>query len=243
MALATRVSFGSSAFNSNTTPKTVSVTVNTGDILVAMAFGANATTPVTTAPTGGSISWTQISSQGSGSSQARGIGWHGTSGSNQTFSVSCVRPATNTDYWGCMVWVYRDSDGVGALAGNIAVSNTITLTTTQANSTLLVGSGDWNAVDGASRTRRTVNGSTGTEELYGRDSAQYSWYGQRYDDAGSIGSVTGGYSAPSGQASAIIAVEIKGTTGGGGPAPRPPTIIGAYTTPVAQASARIASYW
>jgi hypothetical protein len=88
------------------------------------------------------------------------------------------------------------------------------LTTAAANSGLCVASSDWNSIDGTTRTRRTINGSTGTEELYGRDSAQYAWYAQDYADCGAAGSITAGYSAPTGQASAIIAVEIKGTAGG-----------------------------
>jgi len=115
-----------------------------------------------------------------------------------------------------LAWVYRGSDGFGAV-GAPAVGTTnglATFTTQAANSAVLAFSADWNAVDGTTRTRRTINASTGTEETYYRNSVEYTVYTQRYDDAGAAGSVSAGYSAPTGQKSAIIAVEIKGAAAG-----------------------------
>jgi hypothetical protein len=127
-------------------------------------------------------------------------------------------------WWGVVVWVYRASGGFGTVGAPAVgtTSNLVTLTTTGANSALVVASADWAAVDGTTRTRRTVNGSTGTEEAYSRDSVHWGTYVQRYDDTGSIGSVTAGYSAPTGQATATIAVEILGSSGG---APAIPPIL------------------
>jgi hypothetical protein len=111
------------------------------------------------------------------------------------------------------VWVYRGSDGIGTIGAPTvgSTSNSVTLTTAGANSALCVGSADWNAADGTSRTRRTINSSTGAEESYYRDASRYTNYFSRYDDTGGAGSVTGGYSAPTGQQSAIIAVEVFGS--------------------------------
>jgi hypothetical protein len=114
------------------------------------------------------------------------------------------------------VWVWRGSDGFGTgAAGTLTASNLVTLTTAAANSALCVASADWNGIDGTTRTRRTINSSTGTEESYFRDSVHYATYAQDYSDTGAAGSVSAGYSAPTGQSSAIIAVEVKGAAAGG----------------------------
>lgn len=184
---------------------------------MVMSLAENAQSgAVNTAPTGGSETYTQVANLGTSVSTARAIAWTATAASTQSYSVSCVRPLGAANFWGHVVWVLRDSDGFGAVGAPTVgtTSNSATLTTTQANSGLCVASTDWNAVDGTTRTRRTINSSTGAEDLYGRDSSRYTWYAQRYTDTGSTGSVTAGYSAPTGQASAIIAVEVLGTAGG-----------------------------
>lgn len=218
MAAPTFVSYGASVFDTTTSPKTVAISVNAGDrIVVASIAESSASSDVSTAPTGGGETYTQLASLGTSNLHARAIAWRATAASTQSYSVSCVRPMTSTSaWWGCCVWVWRNSDGFGAVGAPTvnSTSNSATLTTTQANSGLCVVSSDWNAADGTSRTRRTVNSSTGTERSYFRDSSHWAVYAQDYADTGSIGSVTAGYSAPTGQASAIIAVEILGTAGG-----------------------------
>lgn len=213
----TRVSYGASAFNTATTPKTVSVTVLPGDCLIVMALAANANSPTSTAPTGDSLTYTQVASLGTTGNHARVIAWTATATTGSTFNVSATRPSSNAAVlWGVVVWVYRGSDGFGAVGAPTvnSTSNSVTLTTTGANSALLVGSVDWNSTDGTTRTRRTVNSTTGTEESYFRDAAEYTLYVQRYDDTGATGSKTAGYSAPTGQATGTIAIEVLGAAGG-----------------------------
>lgn len=220
----TRVSFGASVFNTSTTPKTVSVTVQTGDILVVMSLGESSNSAaVNTAPTGGSLTYTQRATLGTSSATGRAIAWTAPATSSTTFSVSAIAPATDGSlWWGVAVWVWRGSDGVGTIGAPTAgsTSNLVTLTTTGANSALAIGSADWAAKDGTTRTRRTINGSTGTEQVYSRDSVHWGTYAQDYGDTGAAGSVTGGYSAPTLQASAIIAVEVLGAAGGAPAIPR-----------------------
>jgi len=214
----TRVSYVASVFDTTTTPKTVSVTVQTGDRVLVASVAANGTGGATnTAPTGGGETYTQLATLGVDTNNSRNIAWSMTATSAQTFNISAVRPLVNTStIWGVLAWVYRGSDGFGAV-GAPAVGTTnglATFTTQAANSAVLAFSADWNAVDGTTRTRRTINASTGTEETYYRNSVEYTVYTQRYDDAGAAGSVSAGYSAPTGQKSAIIAVEIKGAAAG-----------------------------
>jgi hypothetical protein len=218
MAIPTFVSFGASAFNTATTPKTVSITVQVGDRVVVMSLAESGNGgAVNTAPTGNSETYNQAATLGTDNSTARAIAWTMTTTGAATYNVSAVKPLTNSGNWGVMVWVLRDSDGFGTVGAPTvgSTSNSVTLTTAAANSGLVVASSDWNAVDGTTRTRRTINSSTGAEDVYGRDSATYTWYGQRYTDTGAAGSVTAGYSAPTGQATATIAVEVKGTAAAG----------------------------
>ena len=220
----TLISDGQSVFNTTTTPKTVSITVQTGDRVVVMSIAESTGSgsgadggPINTAPTGGGETYNQVATLGTSPTggHPRAIAWTMTTTGAATFNVSCVKPMNDTAaWWGMTVWVYRNSDGFGTVGAPTvsSTSNLVTLTTAGANSALAIASSDFAAIDGASRTRRTINGSTGTEDSYFRDAAHWSAYTQHYDDTGSVGSVTGGYSAPSSQVSAIIAVEVRGTT-------------------------------
>ena len=117
-------------------------------------------------------------------------------------------------YAGLAVLQFTGSDGIGAknTAKGTSGYPSVSLTTTQDNSAVIVYNNDWNAVDGASRAWRTGAGSL-TESNYFRDSAHYTVYIAYYADAGATGTKTVGLSAPSGQKYGIVALEIKGTAG------------------------------
>lgn len=147
--------------------------------------------------------------------------------SGGTTSVSFARGA-NAGLFGGNALTFTGTDGIGASAKTNFISGapSLDITTTQDNSAIVVAVGDWNAVDGSSRTWRTVNSITpssgnGYEVTYFRDSAHYTVYVAYYPDAGSAGTKTVGLSAPSGQKYSIVALEVKGTaSGGGGQGPR-----------------------
>lgn len=228
-----------------------SISVANGDLLIILSLGANAVSPIsTTAPTntGTALTYTQrltapaVAHSGFG----RVILWTAPSNSAQTINVTCTRPmgSAGSPFWGFQWWVIAAGthNGVGAVAGSEDTgSNTQAITTTGANSMLLGGASDWNAVDGTSRTRRTINGSTGTEHSYFRDSAQYTVYAQSYADAGAAGSKTFGYSAPVGQLTALAVIEILAAAAA---APKKgPIVVGAYNSPVGSSAARLDAYW
>jgi hypothetical protein len=214
----TFVSFGNTVLNTTTEPKTVSVTVQTGDLLIVASIMESATSagPVNTAPTGGSLTYSQLATLGTTNSHARAIAWSAPATGNATFSVSAVMPSVSTGWWGLAVWVWRSHNGTGTIGAPTvnSTSNLVTMTTAAANSALCVVSADWNAVDGTTRTRRTVNGSTGTERGYFRDSVHWGAYQQDYADTGAAGSISAGYSGPAGQATATIGIEVKAAVGG-----------------------------
>lgn len=218
MAPPTFVSYSDgSGFSGVTNPRTVSVTTQTGDRIVVAAEVENGNTPTTTAPSGNGNTFALVINQPSATNNAIGrvAVWTATEVSGATYNVSCPKPTGDTGvHWGFEVWVWRDSDGFGATASTGSAASTLAVTTQQDNSALCVGISDWNAVDGATRTRRTVNGGTGTERTYYRDSARYAVYAMDYGDAGTAGSKTVGYSAPTGQQTALGVVEVLGTAGG-----------------------------
>jgi hypothetical protein len=229
----TIASSGASAWNLTASTAVYNgISLADGDLLVVLALGANAVAVLsTTAPTntGTALTYAQrINAPAAADTNVgRAIMWTAQSASSQTINVTCTRPmgTTGSPPWGFQWWVISAGthNGVGAVASATTGSNTQAITTTADGSMLLGGSSDWNAVDGTSRTRRTVNGSTGTEHSYFRDSAQYTIYTQSYADAGTAGSKTFGYSAPAGQQTTIAVVEIL--AGGGGGTPTPPILV------------------
>lgn len=222
MAAPTFVSETATAYDrtASTSRATASISVNAGDILVATAHGEDdqdpAFTNLTLSVSGGGLSWTsQQNVFAVDYSQVRV--WTAVASSTTSFAVTFSRTGAGSYGFGGSVQVWRDSDGVGASAKTNVASGapTLDLTTTQANSAIVVSVGDWNAVDGASRTWRTNAGAL-TEEVYYYDGVSGTYYDGYHADAGAVGTYAVGLSAPGGQKYAIIALEVKGTSG---PAP------------------------
>lgn len=200
-----------SAWNSSTSPKTVSVTVSTNDVLVIYGITADNTATLGT-PSGGGLTYTQQQVVNVSSRTWLSI-WTAIAGSGQTFTLSISRSGGTSIFWGFNCLRFSGSDGVGASASTNASSGapTLNITTNSANSAIVVANGDWNAVDGTSRTWRT-NAGTFTEQTYFRDSSQYTVYGGFHGDSGAVSTYAVGLSAPSGQAYTIGAVQVKGST-------------------------------
>lgn len=211
-----------SVFNTSTTPKTVSVTTQAGDVVVVYAVleNGNATGFSATTPSGNSITFTsqqQVHINNSWTDVGIWTGTDATGGTSWTLSLSAS--GLSGQHWGVGCMVFRGSDGIGVSnkANASAAAPSVSLTTTQDNSAIVVVSGDWDADDGSSRTWRTVNSITptngnGLEKTYSFDSGVYTAYAAYYNDAGAAGSKTVGLTAPSSQTYSIAAVEIKGTT-------------------------------
>jgi hypothetical protein len=208
-----------STWDAGTGQKDVSTTVGNGDILVVAA--AVEDTSFTLATTGaGGLTYT-LRQQVTTASNCGVYGWTAPSTSAQTFTQTITKSGGTADY-GYDTFRFSGSDGVGASAKtNASGAPSLSITTTQDNSAIVVIVADWNAVSGSSRTWRTVNGITpvatpgnGYERNYFLDGSAYTTYLAYYPDAGTAGAKTVGLSAPSGQKYAIIAIEIKGTAGG-----------------------------
>lgn len=186
---------------------TASFSVQTNDVLVAI--GASSDNAVTLSVSGGSLTWTQRQVVNVASNCWISV-WTATATSSTSFAVTFTRTGATSVFYGGNVLTFRGSTGVGASAKtNTTGAPSLGLTTTGANSAIVVANADWNAVDGASRTWRTGAGTL-SESSYFRDSAQYTLYAGYHADAGAAGSKTVGLTAPTGQKYAIVAVEVLG---------------------------------
>jgi hypothetical protein len=224
MAAPTFVATATSSYNSAATSKSVSgLTVQVGDLIVVKAVAENAGTTFSTPTATGlatASAFTLEATQPTGTPGAldpRAQLWTATITSVSGGTSFGVDLGSNfSDWYGFRVEVWRDSDGFGTVFGasgdNSAPS--ATASTTQANSAITYVSTDWNALDGASRTYRTSDAGTFTEELYFHDSSYYTNYAGYHANAGAAGSKTIGLSAPGGQRWALVGIEIKGTTSG-----------------------------
>lgn len=212
MAAPTFIQEAETAWNVNTTPKTTaSFAVQVNDILVAIGVTADTSTTLSTPTNSGTaLTWT-LQQSIVVSSYCSTYVWTTTASTAESITVSFARGGVS-NLFGGNVLTFRGSDGVGASAKTNVTTGapTLNITTTQANSAVVVVNGDWNAVDGATRTWRENAGSL-TEVTYFRDSANYTVYGGYHSDSGATGTYAVGLSAPSGQAYSIIAVEVKGS--------------------------------
>jgi hypothetical protein len=220
-----------SAWNTGTTPKTISITTDIGDVVVAVS-GVETTSTAINAPTGGTGAWVpQENVTAASSARARADSRVATAAETFTFSQSTD---SGSNWWGFNALRFSGSDGIGAAEstqnGTGSAAPSLSITTTQANSAIVVVVADWNASDGASRTWRTVNSITPTagntfERSYFRDGNHYAIYVAYYPDAGAIGAKTVGLTAPSDQRYCIAAVEVKGTASAAQPPPRPALVV------------------
>ena len=167
--------WGSTADGATRTTSTFDVLTN--DRLIILGISENGT-DFATPPTGGSLTYTLIESGGDIGAECEAAGWTTTVDSNKNMSISVINDGgTGARYWGFIVYHFRASDGFGPSEFDPGSTEapSLAITTTQADSALVYINGDWNAVDGASRTWRTINSITptsgnGLEKEYFRDS-------------------------------------------------------------------------
>lgn len=206
-------------WNSTTSPKTASVTVGNGDGIVVVGVTENIVTTLGT-PTGGGLTYTLQQSIVLTGYCAIYV-WTALSASSQTFTISISSAGDTGQDWGFSVLRFSSVSTIGASSKTNVTTGapSLSLTTTGANSVIVTANSDWNAVDGTTRTWRTINSITptagnGLETTYYRDGTAYAVYIAYYNDSGSTGAKTTGLSAPSGQAYAIISLELQGGAGG-----------------------------
>lgn len=214
-----RVSSLDSAWNNATTPKTISVTVKTGDFIIVFGIveGQATTSSDTLLVTGGSLSWstavkTNVAAFCHISEQ------HATATSDATFNVSIAHTGNASLFFGANATVWRGSDGLGTpvTATNASGAPSLSVTTGAAESAIMAYVADFNAADDTTRVWRTINSITptsgnGLEITHQFLTAHYTLSGAVWDDAGVAGAKTTGQTTLATQKYSIVAIEIKGT--------------------------------
>lgn len=237
MAAPTFAGEAETAWNSNSSPRTQSVTVTAGERLVVIGSSEDGSTTLAT-PTGGSLTYT-LQQSVVVASYCTVYVWTATASSSATFDVSIT--ASGGGQFGFNVLRFSGSDGFGASTKTNVASGapSLSLTTGSANSAIVAINADWNAGSG-SRTWRTINSITptaGSGEVSYAATGNFTIYGAYWSDAGTAGAKTTGLSAPTGQKYAIIALEVLGTAGSSDATPTPAATAAVVSLPAATGSA------
>jgi hypothetical protein len=193
----------------NTTPKTVTVTVNsTSDVLVVTGVSSNSNTTIST-PTGGTgVSWTLEQSDTTANYSGTYV-WTATNISPQTFTLSVASGGAGNEYGFSVMKFANAVVGASAKSQSASGAPSVNLLTTQANSAIVVATNDFNASN-AAYTWRTNAGAL-SEQTYAYMSGFMTTYIGVHKDAGAINTYAVGLSAPSNLKYNIIALEIQGT--------------------------------
>lgn len=211
----TFVTEGESAWTqtASATVDTPSTAVTNGDLLVAVMISedvSNVGTLTASTASGSTSAWTQQQDQ-STASNCRVTLSTATATATGNVTGRVTRSVTATSkYFGINMLVFRNHGGVGASSKtNGSGAPSLNLTTTLANSAIVVGNGDWSAQDGTTRTWR-ANAGAATEVTYFRSSINYAAYAAYHANAGAVGTYAVGLTLPIGQTFAIAALEVKG---------------------------------
>lgn len=191
-------------------PPSISTTTAAGDVLAAFGGLHNGSAQLNL-PTGGGLTWTQQQFRKPSTSYCTAYLWSALASSAATFTTTITKVATDSALLGGNLLRFSGSDGIGASANNSAngAAPTLSLTTTQDNSAIVMLVLDWNGTSGA-RTYRTADAGTFTEMSY-YQAGTWTVQGGYYPDAGTAGAKTVGISAPAGQKYTIVAMEVLGT--------------------------------
>lgn len=196
-------------YNTATTPKvTAAFNILQGDVIVAYVMTDSDSTTGTIANSGTALAWTLVQSVTVVGTSWVGVWTHVVSQSRAAVTVSFG--AVGGGFFGGNVLLFRGSDGIGASSKtNGSGAPTLNLTTTRANSAIVVPNVDF-AVGSGARTWRANAGAL-TEVTYSV-ATNMTVYGGYHADAGPVGTYAVGLSLPVGQTYSIIAVEVFGQT-------------------------------
>lgn len=212
MTAPTHVTTAASVFNFavGTRPVTPAFTTQTGDRVVVFQGVANLDqSPVIFTPpfTFNALEESRLASSCTGSAHAGTE----TAGQSRTITGGYIDGAFSY-LSGIAALVFRNSDGIGeSVVSASKGAGTVPITTTQADSAVCVIVLDWGA--NVAGTWDTTAG-TPTEVFSFRDAAEYTAQIAYYPNVGAIGAKTVGVTG--GTDRVAIAVEVKGTAGGGG---------------------------
>lgn len=188
------------------------VAINSGDVLVAVAVAADYPKTLSITENGAGSATLQRSSVTE--NYCNTYGWAYAAPAGETITISFSSSGGSGEYFGGNVVRFSGSDGVGAsnVATGASGNPSVSLTTTQANSAIVVIVSDWNANSGTQTFTNNFSGTPTALTDYPGDGAQYGVAIAYFPDAGAAGSKTVGMSAPTGQKWSIIAIEVRGSS-------------------------------
>ena len=204
---ATFVAVGHSAWTGTATSRTTgSITVQSGDLLVAIGGTRDGDENVSSV-TGGGLTWTsQASNAASGRPTARIY----TATANTNGSIAATFNFTGTIVGGGSLYAFRGGTGTANATCTQAKSQSITAST---YSLAVIWIANETAEDGSTRTFDTSGGwTTYNEQTYSRNIGEWTVYGGYYSDRGnSSGADTVGLTNLGAPDTVIAAIEITGT--------------------------------
>lgn len=192
--------------NTTGTTRTISgLSVVSGDILVV--FGAQEDVSGTfSAPTATGVTFTSRQANAS-ANNCRTVAYTGPiTTTNASLSLSCTVPVKFCGI--CAFLVRGGAYGTSVKETNTTEAPAVDLTATKAGSIGLYIQADWNAGVTTGKTFRTINSIVGTERAALQVGGKYTVYVGSWSDLGATGTKTFGLSAPTGQQTSQIAVEI-----------------------------------
>lgn len=194
--------------------------IPSGRLLVLVTMGELHSSTSCSVSSSPSLTWTKrVDAQATNSGDAEI--WTAVTTSSGNITVTSDWPGAANQASICYVISGQETTLGGATAsGNSQSAPSVNITTTRANSIIVGGISDWNAVNGSSRTYR--DGSI-TERLYHFVSGAFTAYG--FDrTAASVTTYTEGLSAPTSQSGGTVLYEIRPPVAADTIAPSAPTL-------------------
>jgi hypothetical protein len=218
MAAPTFVAEYPTVFNTVTTPKTVmsAIAINNGDVLIDVSSKESEIDSPLGITENGTSSWITIQADAT-ANYAAIASWSYIATTGESLTVTSTKNASGAPWHGSNVLRFSGSSGIGASAKSKGTTGSpaVTLTTTQDNSAIVMICGDFAAVAGTQTLSSTGGAGSGTLKTgFPGNSNNYGVAIGVYLNAGTAGSKTVGMTAPTGQKWNILAVEVKGVSGG-----------------------------
>lgn len=202
-------------WNTSTSPKTISVSGDVGDMLMVFAVnqGWHSGVDSFSTPSGGGLAFTSLQQSASVGNCTVGV-WTCMPGPQQTFTFSLGQVGPSSDQFGYNVLRFTGANGGASSLTQGTGNPSGSLTTTQDNSAVVAFIGDWAGQDGASRAWGTVNGISPTEVTYFRVVSNYTVYGAYWPDVGAAGANSYGLTGTGTQTFTVVAAEVLPTPAG-----------------------------